>query len=280
MESGVCDSDRVPCPLDDLDSDLAVALRAALAGASVGLSFFEHVASLDQGQKADGSIVTEADLAVENEVRDVLATARPTDAFIGEETGSSGRSGRRWILDGIDGTLVFVLGDDRWQSLIALEVDGVVQVGVAIVPSQAEVWFAQRGHGAFRQSFDDVGLVGEASRLSTSGCTELDGCSAGFLPPLHMVPRETFAEIAPLLDRTHTADWSAHAALLVASGELDAAGQIGGKVWDYAPLGLIVQEANGAFSAANGGSHPVEGAALFAASDQLLAAARSAIIEA
>lgn len=279
MESGLCDSDQVTHRLDDPDSDLAVALRAALAGATVGLSYFDHVASLDQDRKADGSIVTEADLAVETAVRDVLTTARPTDAFIGEETGVAGRSSRRWILDGIDGTLVFVLGDDRWQSLIALEVDGVVQVGVAIVPSQSEVWFAQRGEGAFRQSFDETGLVGEATRLSTSARTELDGSSAGFLPPPHMVPRETFAEIAPLLDRTSPTEWSAHAALLVASGELDAAGQVGGKVWDYAPLGLIVEEANGAFSAANGSGHPVEGAALFAASDQLLTAARSAIGE-
>ncbi len=245
-------SEQVPLQLDAPDSDLAVALRAALVGASVGLSYFEHVASLDQDQKADGSIVTEVDLAVETEVRSVLAT----DSFIGEETGSAGRSNRRWILDGIDGTLVFVLGDDRWQSLIALEVDGVVQLGIAIVPSQSGVWFAQRGCGAFRQAFDSAGLVGEATMLRTSGRTELDGFSVGFLPPLHMVPREAFAEFAPLLDRTLARDWSAHAALLVACGELDAAAQVGGKIWDYAPLGLIVEEAKGAFSAIDGSGHP------------------------
>ncbi|MFN3256333.1 MAG: inositol monophosphatase family protein [Ilumatobacter sp.] len=259
---------------------MALAIRAALAGASIGLSYFDRVGALDQDQKADGSIVTEADLAVEREVRRVIATARPSDAFIGEETGVAGSSNRRWILDGIDGTLVFVLGDDRWQSLIALEIDGLVEVGVAIVPSQAEVWFAQRGAGAFRQSFDSSGLIGEAKQLRTSGRTSLNGCEAGYLPPLHMVPRGVFAEVAPLLDRTAPSDWSAHAALLVASGDLDAAIQVGGKLWDYAPLGLIVTETAGAFSGADGTTHPVEGAGLFAATNELLDAVRFAIADA
>jgi hypothetical protein len=58
-------------------------------------------------------VVTEADLAVKEEVRRVLPAGRPEDAFLGEEAGESGRGRRRWILDGIDGTLVFVRGDER-----------------------------------------------------------------------------------------------------------------------------------------------------------------------
>jgi histidinol-phosphatase len=90
--------------LVDTDDGVALAIEVALAGAATGLVYFDRVAALDQREKADGSTVTEADLAVESEVRRVIAIARPSDAFIGEETGVAGLSYRRWILDGIDDT--------------------------------------------------------------------------------------------------------------------------------------------------------------------------------
>ena len=75
-------------------ADLALAQRAALAGAELSLRYFARVSQLEQDLKADGTIVTEADRAVEEEVRRILLEARPDDACLGEETGASG-SGRR-----------------------------------------------------------------------------------------------------------------------------------------------------------------------------------------
>jgi histidinol-phosphatase len=68
-----------------MESDLELARRAALTGAAVGLRYFAALAQLPRQLKADGSVVTEADRAVEAAVRGVLAEARPDDAVLGEE---------------------------------------------------------------------------------------------------------------------------------------------------------------------------------------------------
>jgi histidinol-phosphatase len=253
--------------------DLALALRAAVAGADVGLRHFAHVQDLARRQKVDGSVVTEADLAVEEEVRRVLLAARPADAFLGEETGESGQGRRRWILDGIDGTLVFVQGDDRWQTLIALEEDDQVVVGVAIVPAQRRLWYAARGHGAFVADLVNGRVTGERRLRAGEPPQALGSCRVGVLPPMEMIPARYRAEVDRLAEAAVVADWSVHGALLVASGELDMAVQVGGKVWDYAPLSLIVTEAGGWFSGDRGQSHPVTGTAVFSCGEAVHKAA-------
>jgi histidinol-phosphatase len=260
-----------------MSDDLALAQRAALAGAAVGLRYFDRVRTLTQQQKADGSVVTEADLAVETEVRRLLLAERPDDAFLGEETGERGAGRRRWILDGIDGTLVFVKGDDRWQSLAALEEDGRVVVGVAIVPAQRRIWYAVRGQGAFVADVEDGHLVRERALRVGEPPSALAECTVGVLPPLDLMPAAFRAQVDRLTDRTVVADWPVHAALLVASGELDLAVQVGGKIWDYAPLSLIVEEAGGTFGGDRGQPHPVTGTAVFAGSTDLHMAARAAL---
>ncbi|MEU2202640.1 inositol monophosphatase family protein [Isoptericola sp. NPDC019482] len=268
------DPDRRPDPRPD---DLDLALRAALAGAELGLAYFARVQGLARDHKVDGSVVTEADLAVEEEVRRVLLAARPDDAFLGEETGELGAGDRRWILDGIDGTLVFVEGDDRWQTLIALEEDGEVTVGVAILPAQGQVWYAARGRGAFVA--DVVGGRVTADRpLRAGGPPEsLRASRTAVLPPVAMMPERYHAEVDRLVRAVEVADWRVHGALLVASGELDLAVQVGGKVWDYAPLSLIVTEAGGVFGGDDGRPHPVAGTGVFAGHEVTAAAARDVL---
>ena len=74
--------------------------------------------------KADGSPVSETDLAVEQRIAGIVAAERPGDGMLGEEVGESGPTARRWIVDGIDGTVLFVAGVLGWSTQIALEVDG------------------------------------------------------------------------------------------------------------------------------------------------------------
>lgn len=261
----------------DRPGDLDLALAAALAGADLGLRYFERVQGLARDHKLDGSVVTEADLAVEERVRAVLLAARPDDAFLGEETGELGSSGRRWILDGIDGTLVFVEGDDRWQTLIALEEDGEVTVGVAIVPAQGQVWYAARGLGAWVA--DVVGGRASGARRLRVGPPpgSLRSARTAVLPPLAMVPERYRAEVDPLVATVEVAGWRVHGALLVAAGELDLAVQVGGKVWDYAPLSLIVTEAGGVFGGDHGQPHPVTGTGVFAGDAATAEAARGVL---
>ncbi|AWS45945.1 histidinol phosphate phosphatase [Streptosporangium sp. 'caverna'] len=259
--------------------DLELAQRAALVGAEIGLRYFAHVRGLPQELKADGSVVTEADRTVEHEVRRVLLDARPEDAFLGEETGEHGRGRRRWILDGIDGTAVFVQGDRRWQTLIALEEDGRITVGVAVLPARGQMWWARRGAGAFVADFDGA-VLGEARRLAVRDSREgLSGSGLGIVPPVESLPAARRDLIEGLASAARPREWEwAHAALLVAAGELDLAVQVGGKVWDYAPLSLIVEEAGGRFGGVGGEGHPVEGTALFSRSDDLHRAALALLL--
>ena len=151
-----------------MTDDLEVALRAALAGARLGMSYFARVAEISKERKPDGSLVTEADRAVEVAIREVISAERPADAVLGEEGGLHGTAARRWIVDPIDGTAGFAAGDDRWLNLVALEVDGQVVVAVATVPAQNLIWYAQRGAGAFVAELTDAGTAG-AGRSSDEG---------------------------------------------------------------------------------------------------------------
>lgn len=259
-------------PATSLTDDLALAQQAALRGAAIGLDYWGRVRSLAQELKADGSIVTEADRAVETEVRRVLLTARPGDACLGEETGETGSGPRRWVLDGIDGTAVFVVGDDRWQILIALEEDGEVTVGVAILPAQGQIWWAARGRGAFVGEFNDASITG-ARRLAVRPVTALATSHLGIIPLVESLPDPYLRVIAQLRASATPHPWRAHAALLVAAGELDLAVQVGGSRWDYAALALIVTEAGGAFARVADQPPPIMNTMLYSTGEPLHSAA-------
>ena len=92
--------------------------------------------------------VTEADRAVETELRAILARERPADAILGEEEGELGSGPRRWVIDPIDGTRNYSRGVPVWATLIALEEDGRVVVGVVSAPALHRRWWAERGGGA------------------------------------------------------------------------------------------------------------------------------------
>ena len=76
--------------------------------------------------------------------------AFPDDGLLGEEgTEKPSRSGRRWIIDPIDGTRDFVRGNPAWSNLIGLEAGGEVVAGFANMPALGELFAATRGEGAF-----------------------------------------------------------------------------------------------------------------------------------
>ena len=105
--------------------------------------------------KADGTHVTTADGDAEIAIRQALGTARPDDGFIGEEIGSRpSQNGRRWIVDGIDGTNGYVSGLPNWGTLIALEQEGEITLGIISSPAQDKRWWAQSGFGAFTGKCD------------------------------------------------------------------------------------------------------------------------------
>ncbi|MHB1534660.1 MAG: inositol monophosphatase family protein, partial [Acidimicrobiales bacterium] len=129
--------------------DLALALALADRADQLTMAAFRR-ADLAVETKPDLTPVTEADRGVERILRDLLADRRPGDAVVGEEYGASGHAGasRRWIMDPIDGTKNFVRGIPVWATLLALEEDGRMAVGVASAPALGRRWWAGRGLGA------------------------------------------------------------------------------------------------------------------------------------
>jgi histidinol-phosphatase len=182
--------------------------------------------------KPDRTPVTEADLAVETAVRELLARARPHDAVLGEEHGTSGDGDRRWIVDPIDGTRNYSRGVPVWATLIALQEAGEVQLGVVSAPALGRRWYAERGGGAW--AGDDRVRVSSVRRVEDAVlCFALE-------QPLPALAAEAWHA------RGYGDFWS-H--MLVAEGAVDGAiDAIGVSLWDLAPVQVIVEEAGGTFT--------------------------------
>src|SRR6188472_4572012 len=131
-----------------MSPDLTLALSLADAADAISLGRF-RASDLLVETKPDRTPVTEADRAAEEAIRDRLERERPDDGMLGEEFGVTAGRGRRWIVDPIDGTRNYSRGIPVWATLIALEEDGVVQLGVVSAPALRSRWWAERGAGAF-----------------------------------------------------------------------------------------------------------------------------------
>jgi histidinol-phosphatase len=237
-------------PLDRraLAADLDLALRLADIADAISLDRFRS-ADLSIESKPDRTPVTDADLAVETAIRDVLADERPDDGILGEEFGTGGSTQRQWIIDPIDGTANFLRGVPNWATLIALAVDGRPVVGVASAPAFRKRWWASRGFGAWLHDGEDeprrlrvsgVSSLGDAS-LSFQSIQQWDG--AGYLDRLVDLSRSVWR------DRAYGDAWSYG---LLAEGLVDIVAEFDVKEWDIAPFAVIVEEAGGRFSAVDG----------------------------
>ncbi|PYR33527.1 MAG: histidinol phosphatase [Acidobacteria bacterium] len=239
-----------------LDVDLALAHRLADGAASVSLSYFRR--ELKSWSKDDGSLATEADLAVEDELRTRLGIERPGDAILGEERRETGLSRRRWILDGIDGTVDFAAGRSDWSTLVALEVDGRVVVSVRDQPAQQRRYWAVRGHGAFCSTAPFA-----PSRLRVSTVRELRSARS-YVPPPEWLPDERARRVAEAVARaTRPTPELNHPAFQVATGGYEVAVFFLAGPRDLAGPALIVEEAGGRFTDIGGRHDLTAGTAVF-----------------
>lgn len=229
--------------------DLALALRLADAADAISLPRF-GAADLRVKSKPDLTPVSDADLAVETAIRDLLASERPTDSISGEEYGDSlPGAHRRWVIDPIDGTKNFVRGVPIWATLIGLVDDDQIVVGVVSAPALARRWWAADGAGAFG-TFNG----GDPRRLQTSAVTELADASLAYSDYSEWVAAgrgPAFRALAEGCLRTRGyGDFYPY--MLVAEGAVDIAAEPELNVWDIAALVPIVTEAGGRFSQLDG----------------------------
>ena len=240
---------------EDLDLALALAARAdAITSARFG------ALDLRVDHKPDLTPVTDADEAVEADLREVLARERPHDAILGEEQGGTPVfEGRQWVIDPIDGTKNFVRGVPLWASLIALLNDGVPVVGVVSAPALSRRWWAGAGLGAHASVGD-----GPARRLAVSAVPDLGSASLSFSSLSGWADRglrENFVGLTDAVWRVRAfGDFFSYC--LVAEGAVDIAAEPEVKLWDLAPLDLLVREAGGTFTSLEGTPGPHGGSAV------------------
>lgn len=227
----------------------------ALARHIGGVALQHYRSLLTVETKPDGSPVTIADRDAESAARAWLATRFPNDGVLGEELGElAGTSGRRWIIDPIDGTKSFVRGVPLWGSLVALVEGERVLAGAACFPAVAETIAAAPGEGCWwngqRARVSDCATLAGATALITDDRTfrsmsKLDGW------------RTLIGEAA--IART----WGdCYGYLLVATGRAEAMVDPIVNPWDAACFQPIIEEAGGVFTDLNGVASAFNGSAI------------------
>jgi histidinol-phosphatase len=227
---------------------METARRAAEAAARAALAHFRRGVRVEL--KPDRSPVTAADRDSEQAVLDVVRAAFPQHAFLGEETGEhAGSSTSRWIVDPLDGTRGFTRGGSFWGPLVALEHEGEIVAGAMALPALGETYWAARGLGAWLSE-----RGGEPVRLQVSGVPQWADATVQ-LGELHLMLAGPLAEpVRRLATTCATArchgDLAGCAAVL--TGRAEAWIEAGVKIWDLAPLKILVEEAGGRFTALDG----------------------------
>jgi histidinol-phosphatase len=222
----------------ELDKALAAAVEAARAAGEVALGYYRT--GFDVTIKADATPVTQADRGAEQAIREILGRALPGCGFLGEEFGPVGDQRRRWIIDPIDGTKNFIRHIPVWATLIALEEEGEVTIGVIANPVTGELLSARRGGGAWRDGervyVSSITDLGEATLLH-AGLKLLReaGCWDGFVRLVDATGRQR--GFGDYLGYT-----------LVAEGKAEIYVETDLKAWDLAPCKVIVEEAGGRFT--------------------------------
>src|SRR5215472_6862111 len=129
---------------------ITVMIRAAFAAAKALKRDFGEVENLQVSEKGPGDFVSHADLRAERTLRAELSRTRPDYGFLGEEGGESRGDGRnRWIVDPLDGTTNFLHGVPHFAISIGLEREGEIVAGVVYQPISDELFWAEKGNGAF-----------------------------------------------------------------------------------------------------------------------------------
>jgi histidinol-phosphatase len=238
-----------------VSDDLDLALALADIADSITLEHYRAV-GLKVETKPDRTLVTEADRAVERALRDRLAQARPADAIIGEEYGGAeaGLGQRSWIIDPIDGTNSYLRGMATWSTLIALAVEGEVQLGVVSMPALGRRWWARRGQGAVADGRPiHVSTISDLAdaQLTWSGVEDWDAVGR----------TDAILELARRCWRSRGIG-DAWQYMLVAEGAAELAMDPEASIWDFAAIQVIVEEAGGRFTDLSGERRPDGGSGI------------------
>lgn len=222
---------------------LAFALKAAHRAAQSTLAHFGAGVQVDL--KSDLSPLTVADRGAEALLRKMIGDAYPDEAILGEEEGLSGKGSVRWIIDPIDGTKSFVSGVPLYATLLGFEVEGEPIIGVAAFPALGEIYYAEKGEGAFLNGRPiRVGEEREKARMTLCHAGMKGLSQHGMLPGMARISCEVMA----------ARSWcDAYGHMMVASGRSVAMVDPIVSHWDVSPVLPILREAGAVCQNLSGG---------------------------
>jgi histidinol-phosphatase len=225
----------------ELQRWLEVAQAACDAADEVARRHFRRDLAIET--KPDRTYVTEADTAIERLVRERLADAFPDHGLVGEEYGvEAGDAPIRWYIDPIDATHNFMRGVPLFGTLLALERDGELQVGVVSAPALGERWWAHRGGGAWAATRGGEPRPIRVSKVTTLEDAQIlygsarDIIDSGRAPGWEGLLRDVWR------DRGFGDFWGY---ALLAEGAAEAMIEADLKAWDAAAPTILVEEAGG-----------------------------------
>ncbi len=252
------ENESSPRPIFEAFSpELVFALDMCEQAGRIALASF--IDGIETITKEDGSPVTAADKECERIIRQAITSRYPQDAILGEEEGESegatqdGKK-RKWIVDPIDGTYGYARGIPFFSTLLALEVDGQIVLGVVGAPAMGDMFWAEKGHGAFKNGM----------RIEVSDINELANSQLSFGGANRILAEGYWSGFTKLISGTSRqrgfGDYLGFA--YVFEGKAEAHVEVGVKPWDLAPMKIIIEEAGGKYSDLSGGQSIYTGSCL------------------
>ncbi len=255
---------------------MTIMQRAAFAAGKGLKRDFGEVEHLQFSEKGPGDFVSHADLRAEQVLREHLLHGRPSFGFLGEEGGETKGAGEyRWIVDPLDGTTNYLLGVPHFAISIALERAGEVVAGLVYNPANDDLFYAEKGYGAFLET-----PFARSRRLRVSGRRQLGSAlMATGIPFQERGDHERFtASLRAVMAKTAGVRRFGAAALdlaWVAAARFDGFWEFDLSPWDVAAGTLIVREAGGVISDIAGKPYALGGPTILAINPLL----RDSIVE-
>lgn len=222
--------------------EINIAEKAAFKAGGVLLRLQKQVHALHVVKKKENDFASIADKAAEEAIIEVISTAHPEHAVLGEEGGLIGNkeSDHIWIVDPLDGTTNFLHGIPHYCVSVALEIKGVIQHALIHDPVRDETFYASKGHGAY---LNDM-------RLRIDQKTQLKSAliATGFPFRKREVFNRYMLQFKSIFKSASDVRRAGSAALdlaYVAAGRVDGFWEMGLEKWDMAAGALIVEEAGG-----------------------------------
>lgn len=230
--------------LDNKTRSLGDAVRLVILQAgALAKDYFQNQANLAVSLKNPKDLVTEADIRVENFIRDQLTSLYPQYGFWGEESGKPDNLDQFWVVDPIDGTHSFYRGQYFWSISIALQIGSDITVGAVYAPALDDLYFSEKDGGSTKN--------GKPIRVSqTNNLAEAMVCT-GFACLRSNLKNNNLERFSRIALKTRDQRRYGSAALdlcMVADGQLDAFWEQNLNLYDVAAGALIAKEAGASVS--------------------------------